>query len=160
MITGTISADDYLAAQRLHRARIAKWSYMAGAAGLLFGLVVWLLSGSFTGILFIAMGVGALLGEFILDRWLLPRRAYKLHQQHRDFAHPFTYSWTSDAIEARGISGQSHRPWTTYHKVRENEQLVLLYHSDNLFEMFPKRWFSDASALKQLLDLARSGKQT
>ena len=160
MITGTITPDDYLIAQRLHRRKAAKLRYLAGVLAILLGLGAWLLSEGTIASVLIGVGIGVLIGEIITRRWLLPHRVRKLHHQQREFAHPVTYSWNSDVIEASSASGHSRRAWTVYHKMRENEDVVLLYHSDNLFEMIPKRWFRDASALDQFVALARNAKQS
>lgn len=63
----------------------------------------------------------------------------------RNHPGPDTYTWDSDFIAAQGVSGQSRRAWKNYAKFKENEEMFLLYHADNMFEMLPKRWFiSDA----------------
>ena len=91
MISGTITASDYLAAQRLHRATAVRW-YDA-----ISGLVA--LIGAFTcfyfdpkiGFILVGSGIGGISGEFIYARTYIPWKVRHIHGQQKDFASPFTY---------------------------------------------------------------------
>ncbi len=89
----------------------------------------------------------------------LPRKVRRLHQQQKDLASPYTYKWDSEFLEAQGVNGQAKREWKNYAKFAENEKLFLLYHADNLFEMFPKSWFKDQTQITEFRSLAsRAGR--
>lgn len=154
MITGTISFSDYLSAQRLHRAASVRWYYLAALVAIAIGAGIYCSFSQSAGLIIASAGIGGLVGELVVARVFLPWRVRRLYAQQKDLASPFTYSWTSAFIEARGISGHSKRAWESYAKYKEDERLFLLYHADNLFEMFPKSWFRDQSQIREFRELA------
>jgi hypothetical protein len=90
----------------------------------------------------------------------LPWKVRRIHRQQKDLAFPFTYTWDSEFLKAQSVGGQSKRKWTNYVRCKENENLFLLYHADNLFEMFPKSWFQDQAQLIEFRSLANRAKET
>ena len=159
MITGTISPSDYLNAQRLHRAKAVRWYYLASVVAIVIGAGVYCFVNRNTGLILACAGLGGLIGEFVMSRVYLPWKVRRLHAQQKDLASPFTYTWNSSVLEAQGISGQSKPEWGNYAKCKEDEKIFLLYHADNLFEMFPKTWFRDQDQMREFRELAnRAGK--
>jgi YcxB-like protein len=59
----------------------------------------------------------------------------------------FTYRVDDSGLYVSTPLGQAHRPWANFLRYRENDDLFLLYHSDVMFELLPKRWFADDTAL-------------
>jgi hypothetical protein len=51
-----------------------------------------------------------------------------------------------------GKNAQSLTPWADYRKWTENGELFLLYQSDRLFQMMPKRAFASAEDMRELRD--------
>jgi len=49
---------------------------------------------------------------------------------------------------------QAKRRWSDYTKLRENEEVLLLYHSDVMFEVFPKAWFNGQAQMDEFRRLA------
>jgi len=159
MITGTISPSDYLNAQRLHRARSVRWCYLVSAVIFAVGLAIYFLSNQKIGFIIACASIGGGVGELIMSTVYLPLKVRRLHNQQKDLASPFTYKWDPIFLEAQGISGQSKREWKNYAKYKEDEKIFLLYHADNLFEMFPKSWFRDEMQVSEFRELAnRAGK--
>ena len=154
MITGRISVNDYLSAQRLHRSSIAKWSNVATGAMAICGLLMLLAGVNQMGLIVLLGGVGGLVGEYFVANVQLPRRVARLHAQQKDLAEQFTYSWDNQYIEAQSQTGSARRPWTHYAKVKEDKHMFLLYHSDNIFEMLPKSWFPNLATLDEFRKLA------
>ena len=99
-------------------------------------------------------GAGAFIGEYLVAYVYLPRKVQKLHTQQKDLAGQFTYSWDAQHIEAQSNTGSARRPWNHYAKVKEDEHVFLLYHSDNMFEMLPKSWFPSSEAINEFRKLA------
>ena len=154
MIIGTISQADYLNAQKLHRARSAEWYYLTSLVAFALGLLIYFLFNRNIGLIVACAGIGGVVGELLMSTVYLPRQVRRLHNQQKDLASPFTYQWDSMFLEAQGISGQSKRAWKNYAKYKEDEKIFLLYHADNLFEMFPKRWFRDEAQVSEFRGLA------
>jgi hypothetical protein len=159
MITGFISASDYLDAQRLHRAKsVRRYCTLSGVA-IAVGVATYFFYQQNLGIIIGCAGVGGVIGELVISLLYLPWKVHRLHRQQKDLASLFTYTWDSEFLEAKGISGQSKRRWNNYAKCKEDEKLFLLYHSDVLFEMFPKAWFQDQTQIAEFRSLAlRAGK--
>ena len=142
MITAAISAKDYLAALRLHRKRAVSRQLLVlsvVAAGGLFALV---LGYRLIGFILIGAGIGGLIGELVQSRLLLPRRAEKIYDQQASLRATYTYTWDESGLSVSSENGHASRPWSDYVKLLENDQLLLLYHSDIMFEIFPRSWFS------------------
>ncbi|HEX7634417.1 MAG TPA: YcxB family protein [Noviherbaspirillum sp.] len=106
------------------------------------------------GVIALFAGAGAFIGEYLVAYVYLPRKVQKLHTQQKDLAGQFTYSWDAQHIEAQSNTGSARRPWNHYAKVKEDEHVFLLYHSDNMFEMLPKSWFPSSEAINEFRKLA------
>jgi hypothetical protein len=106
------------------------------------------------GAIVLATGGGAFIGEYFFAKIHLPRKIEKLHAQQKDLASQFTYSWDASHIEAKSSIGSARRAWTHYTKIREDANIFLLYHSDNMFEMLPKSWFPSSEAIDEFRQLA------
>jgi hypothetical protein len=99
-------------------------------------------------------GAGAFIGEYVVAYVYLPRKVEKLHSQQKGLAGQFTYSWDAQHVEAQSNTGSSRRPWNHYAKVKEDDYVFLLYHSDSMFEMLPKSWFPSSDAINEFRKLA------
>lgn len=158
MINGMISAADFVQAQHLHRKSGARRVNMAAAALAACGAAATVAGVGDFGWIALCGGVGGLIGEFVNAHLLMPRKVRKLHAQQKSFAEQITYAWDTEFISCQTRSGSARRPWSHYLKVKEDEHVFLLYHADNLFEMFPKPWFPNAETLEDFRKLAcRSG---
>lgn len=154
MISGTISADDFLSAQRLHRQPMARRQLVVLAALMLIGLLI-VRAGYFSlGIITFGAGAGGLVGELVLSRLLLTRRHLRIYHQQTSLRSSYTYSWDAESISVVCDSGQAKRSWSDYVKSRENDQMFLLYHSDVMFEIFPKSWFLNWEQVKAFRELS------
>ena len=154
-ISGLFTAEDLIAAQRIHRIPAIRRIRIVAAVILAAGVARLALARQPDGIVLLCAGAAALASEAFTAYVLLPSRARKLHAQQADFHEPVCYSWDDEAVEARGFGGQSRRLWAHYVKVQEGPDTILLYHNDQLYEAIPKRWFADASQLEAFIKLAR-----
>ena len=154
MISGQLTEEDFLAAQRLYRQRCARGAIVILLIVAAAGVALLLTTGQRIGIGLLCIAVGGLLGETIQSRLLLPRQARRLFRQCAAYRQPFQYSWDEDCLSVTCESGNARRRWSDYVKYRENDRVLLLYHADNLFEMLPKAWFSGAEQMAGLRRLA------
>jgi YcxB-like protein len=155
MITGTISASDYLDAQRLHRARAVRWFFVFCGVLITLGIVLMLFYSPQLGVMLVCAGVGLVAFELIFASLYLPWKVRRLHRQQKDLAAVFTYAWDDEFLEGKSANGQSKRRWRDYEKRKENEKMFLVYHADNLFEMFPKPWFRDQAQIDEFRSLTK-----
>jgi len=153
VISGIISVNDYLCAQRLNRKSTHKRSLVFAEVLASCGFAVMLVDVKW-GVVVLGAGVGAFLGEYLCANLVLPRKAKKLHAQRKELANEVIYSWDAEHLEAKSSIGVSKMPWSHFVKMKEDENGFLLYVSDNLFQMFPKAWFPGEDAIDGFRKLA------
>lgn len=146
MVKGKVSIDEYIAAHRLHRRRIAtamRWGLaLLAAASVPLSFLVspkW-------GVVLAGAAIGGLVGETIQSRLFLPLKLRRLYSQVRNRT-DVTYAWDAEKLILDSPRGHVERPWRDFLKAREDGQVILLYHNDALFEILAKRWFDGRSDL-------------
>jgi len=86
--------------------------------------------------------------------WLLPHRVRKLHRQQKMLHQELTVVLTEEAMSVSIEEGHSKIRWEKFHKWKEDRNLFLVYQSDRMFHMIPKRAFldeKDVAALRTIL---------
>ena len=68
-----------------------------------------------------------------------PWRAKRTFLQQKMLHDEIIYELDDNGLSARSKWGSNEIPWNTFHKVKFNNELILLYHSDYLFTMIPRR---------------------
>ena len=144
MVTATVTVDDYIAAHRLHYQRRTKLLYLVWSVLLAIGIGIAILELRMWAPIVILGGLGALLGHWWDDRVGLPNKVRKLYGQFKGISEPTEISWSAEFVEARGPNGQGKRKWRDYVRFKENDEVFLLYITDQLWEAFPKRCFNSA----------------
>jgi hypothetical protein len=85
----------------------------------------------------------------ILNRYVLqPNRARKNFAQQKELSLPFEVEFTEAGLNFSNDLGNSTRPWTYFTKWKENEEIMLLYQSNALVTMIPKRLFADPQQIE------------
>jgi hypothetical protein len=93
---------------------------------------------------FLAAGIG-------LYRYVfLPWRVKKMFFQQKELSLPFEMEITETGLVASNEIGNSNRPWANFRKWKEDQNLLLLYHSDLLFSMIPKRVFTSPEQVETI----------
>jgi hypothetical protein len=73
-------------------------------------------------------------------RVLLPWNARRVFFQQKESASPFEHEITETAFNSSGQYGSATRPWVNFHKWKEDKDLLMLYLSDVMFIVIPKRF--------------------
>ncbi|MBW4652033.1 MAG: YcxB family protein [Kaiparowitsia implicata GSE-PSE-MK54-09C] len=73
----------------------------------------------------------------------VPYLAKKIYKQQKTMQEPFELEPTAVKIIETSSRGISRLRWTDFHKYKLGKDIVLVYQSDPLFQIFPKRWFSE-----------------
>lgn len=136
-----ITADDVVAAQRLHTTPTRRRMFVMFLLGSV-SLVAWYASG--------LRALSAVAGGFIgvgvvqaLTLWLyLPYRARRTYRQQKNLQRSHQFSWDDQAIFFHSEDYEGKIRWSDLLKAREDHSMLLLYQSDALFHLFPKRSFS------------------
>ena len=155
MITGIVSEQEYVAAHSLHRRPVAVAVNGFMVALLAIGLVLAAIGVGMLSYVLIFGGIGGLLGEAAQARLYLPAKVRKLYAQFKGVDAPTTYTWDDSTLEVKSERGAGRRNWTDLHKVGESGELILLYTTDHLFEIVPKRWFADTAQMTEFIRLAK-----
>ncbi|MCL4688479.1 MAG: YcxB family protein [Burkholderiales bacterium] len=148
MITATLTVDDYIAAHRLHH-QGRRLFYVIGAAVLILGVGL-----SFTTLhswapIAVFTGIGGLLGQWWDDRVGLPQKVRKLYGQFKGLSDPMSFNWDSECIEGSSAEGHGKRKWSDYVRLKEDDDIFLLYITDQLWHAYPKRWFTSPEQLAE-----------
>lgn len=154
MISGTLSENDYLAAQRLHRKEYVRRQSLILAALVLIGLIAAWAGYLLAGAALFGAGAGGFIGELFCAKVLMPRKHLRIFRQQVSLRSAYTYSWDSECISVVSEAGQAKRPWRNYIKSKESDDVFLLYHSDAMFEVIPKVWFHSLEQAEEFRRMA------
>lgn len=104
----------------------------------------------YNSIAFIAMCalIGAVVGGLV-TRLLLPRRLRKIHSQQASLHEPYLITWSEDGLTSTSARGSVTTPWTHFRGWCENADVLLLRHSDCLFQVVSKQMFESAAELQE-----------
>ena len=138
-----MTPQDYARAQYLHM-RPRRWLVAVGAILALLYLVTFGMNaasvirngGPYSLLLLFALPILLLAVHF---GWLLPWRARRLWKQQKALHSPIRMRIGDDGLDVQTEHGHARTPWDHLHRWKENNHLFLLYDSDNLFQMIPKR---------------------
>lgn len=153
-IKGQLQWTDYLQSQLLHLqptglARLVRYSFLAFlGCGFIDGLYL-----SVAGQLPFewVIPVIPVVGFVAIYRYiLLPQRVKRIFFQQKDLSVPFEIEITDAGLNASNEFGNSIRPWKNFNKWKENKELLILYHSDVLYSILPKRLFPDPQQIEMI----------
>ena len=163
-LKGQLQWTDYLNSQLLHMQRSKLERIIINVLLLVFVFV------TIGGLLFVAIGQSELqISSFIpmilivaifpLYRYvMLPRRVKQIFIQQKELSSPFEIEITDVGMNFSNEYGNSTRPWRNFTKWKENKELLVLYHSDVMFSIIPKRIFSDSQQLDTIKNLLEKNK--
>ena len=103
------------------------------------------------------MGLVALLFFFGLSFLLLPRRAKRLFRQQTSMHKPLRFAWSSEGCVQGSTHGEGTYVWSDLHRWSNGLSAVLIYHTDNLFFVLPRRVLTDEQHRDLVDTLSRSG---
>jgi len=137
-------ADDYVSASLLHaRWSIRRWLVVLGI-GAGAAVAIWMLFPDRA-----AVVAGGVLGGVIgAVAWYatamlvyLPWKSRRMFRQQKSLHASYEVEWDDAGLTVRGEHLLSTTPWDAYIKRKENARVLMLYQSDLLFQMLPKRCF-------------------
>lgn len=85
----------------------------------------------------------------------LPLKMRKSYRQRKDLQKPLIYipADASLRVETEGAAGE--KPWPDYLKWKEGKSVLLLYFSDDMYQIIPKHFFASDDDLVKFTDLLR-----
>jgi YcxB-like protein len=141
-----LTPEDYIKALYLNM-RPSPWLKYVGIAALAFCLVM-LVSAAFSSNRYIGgfrtfvpmLGIG-LFYVFILF-YSIPRNARRIFSQQKTLQVEYKTVISPEVIETTSENGSMRMNLSDFHKYKVSKDLVLLYQSQAIFHMFPRRFFA------------------
>ena len=82
--------------------------------------------------------------------FILPRRIKRLFAQQRELAAPFELEVSEEGFKFTTDFGERSRPWKKVLNWQEGSDLLVLYHSDEMLTVLPKRIFDDTDQVQRI----------
>jgi len=143
-IQGTFTEEDYLNANKLHRrySKTWRWLYIALILELCLLLFLAFYTQRWTPVI-----IGVILALLLIGLYMvyLPYRLRKIFKQQKELHRPYTITIDEAGTHFKNEMGEANRPWNIFLKWKEDDNIIILYHSDLLFSMLPKRYLNDES---------------
>lgn len=149
-----LTAEDYAEGQFLHG---LKRSYIIYACVMvvLACVIIVLLGDPATGFVWICVPIGLALALLVGLKTVpsaIVRRTKKIFAQQKSLQLPRELTITDTHLYAKSERGEAKLPWEDFHKWKANEKIVLVYPSDVILHMFPRRWFASDADFQSFKD--------
>ena len=146
-LTGQLAPDDYLAATNLHMRKrgwkrlawILVWSVL-GVAAFMFGLIA--LREPSSGLPNLSVILLIFIAYLFVRTVYLPRRVRRIFSQQKNLQLPFESTVTDSGIDSTNANGKTHLPWSHVIRWKEGATVFIVYQSDLMFCIVPKRLFT------------------
>ena len=155
-VTGRIEEADYVRAQWLHlrpRPIMAVFGVLFVAmliVGGAFQIMGWVQGENpASDALMLPFLASVLLLYFAFLSWRF-RRSYR---NYKAIKVPIDIEISETELHGKSVHGEARLPWDLFRKFKENKHLFLLYQSDGLFHMLPKRLFSGEADVQRARDI-------
>ena len=148
MLTATVTEKDLFKAQQLHARPNGAKTALLLLILMLFGLYLYDQAGVKPGIL-VGGFVGGILGFVGYYVVFLKYKCAKIYRQQKNLQIPYQFSWDNDSIYMKNEMGEGRIKWSDFTKHKQNKTLILLYHSDALFNIVPKSAFINEQQLSE-----------
>ncbi len=102
------------------------------------------------------------IGYFILNYTvILPWSARRMYRQQKALQREMHFRFDDSGASASSEIGNSDIPWGDYLKWKKNDHMILLYISDRMYQMLPRRMFANPGDFDRLGELLtdRIGKE-
>jgi hypothetical protein len=80
----------------------------------------------------------------------LPNQVKKIFAQQKELSSPFEIEFTDTEMIMSNEFGNSTRPWKNFIKRKENNELIIMYLSDVMYIIIPKRIFTDSQQIETI----------
>ncbi len=134
-LQGQYLLSDFKAAQKLHQGSMLG-AVILGALTIVFWLIL------FRHALWPMLEYPlVLVVAFFFMNLLQSRQVSNAFGQQKSLAGPFDMEFSDEGFQSTSEHGSSRLPWTDFVKWKENKDVILLYRTDLMFHVLPKRLF-------------------
>ncbi len=91
---------------------------------------------------------------FVALYWfvLRPGQITRAYKQHKELSSPFEMDLTDEGYAIKNLYGAGRVPWKDFAKWKADKNIILLYRTDNMFNMVPRRLLQDESQTQYILE--------
>ena len=145
--TFTVGPDDLIAANKFHFKNLfsaERWTFALLVSGTVIAVLVYVLDLGFEAkdFLYIFAAVWVVVIAICVLGWFaIPRQTRRSWSQAQRLWIETEVRWDSNGIHFKNARGNSHVPWTDYHRWAADERSILLYQDDRSFFTLPLRQF-------------------
>jgi len=148
LLTLSVTEGDLISAQRLH-ATPAPWL----ASGLLISFLVLVAYCYAIDIISPSAAIGAVAAMFgwivLLFFVIIPNRARRIYRRQKSLHREHAFHWDDQFLYFQSEDYEGKIRWTDFTKVKENRVVLLLYHSESLFNLFPRHCFPNREKFEE-----------
>ena len=157
-LKGQLQWTDYLKSQLLHMR--PKWATSEAQHIVISSILIFVF---FSGFFFFTTGsliphISEILLIFLftaffffLYRYIfLPNQAKKVFSQQKELGAPFEIEFSENEISISNEFGYSTKPWKNFIDWKEDRELLIVYHSYNLYNILPKRIFTSTQQIETI----------
>jgi len=166
-IKGQFQWTDYLAAQLLHAQPSGSQKIIQYVAytfvALIFVAVLYLFfryGGKIENVFPIILFILAVIFPIFYRKVFMPNQVKKSFEQQKGMSLPFEFEFTETGMLTSNKLGNNTLPWEYFTKWKENEDIIILYQSDSVIHMLPKRLFANPEELEVVKSLLEKNKVT
>ncbi len=155
-LKGKFELEDLKAAQNLHALPGKRgWITIAVLIGFFFFLflasIVLAAMGRMSWVLVIYPIL--ILGLIVLYWYVLrPAQIARAYKQHKELSSLFEMDLTDEGYSIKNDYGTGKIPWRDFAKWKADKKIILLYRTDTMFNMVPKRLMQDESQADYVLE--------
>ena len=153
ILQGKLTAAEYFDAQleHLRRQRSRRWfnGVMYVLSGLL--LALFLLNGLIdqNWRWWLAWPLPIFISARAFDRWMLRHRTARIYAQQQSLQAQYDVELSDEGVRWLSATSDTEMPWAHYVKWAEGERVFLLYHSDCIMHIVPKRFFKSERTIEE-----------
>jgi len=146
--SGQLTSDDYLDANKLHMRKrgwkrvlwIVFWVLLGVGALLSADIAMQDRNAGLPPLLLILLIAGV---QLFLRLFYVPRRVRRVYSQQPNLQLPFESVCTDSGIESSNANSTNRLPWNHLTRWKEGPALFVVYQSDLIFNIVPKRCFAE-----------------
>lgn len=86
----------------------------------------------------------------------MPWNARRVFKQQKTLHDPFTMELTEEGLFVDSTRGTLRMAWKDFHKWKINQKLILIYHSERMYNLIPARAFTNDAERQTVLTLIES----
>jgi len=88
--------------------------------------------------------------------FIMPKRVRKIFWQQKTMQSPYSFTVTDEAVITKSDVGDMKLTWGYFVKWKEGKNLFMMYQSDVLYHMVPKRCFASPEEMTQFRQLLQA----